>query len=81
MGMTPNLGLGFVGFVGTFGGLTGLFCRQVGMGGWITLLAAAALGLSAGALHPELLWKLGGDHGSAAEPATDDGTSEGSVER
>ena len=54
-GKAADLVTGFIGFVGFFGGLVGLFCRQAGVGGWATLIAAAAAGFSAGALHPELL--------------------------
>ncbi len=58
---------GFAGFVGLIGGLTGLFCRQSGVGGWATFVAAAALGLAAGALHPELLSHLRGDMAAQKE--------------
>ena len=59
-GEPAHLAIGFTGFVGLIGGLTGLFCRQAGVGGSATFVAAAALGLATGALHPELLSYLRG---------------------
>ena len=57
----PELVTGFIGFVGFFGGVTGLLTRQTGAGGLATFIAAAAVGLAAGALHPELLPMLRGE--------------------
>ena len=60
-GHAPELVTGFTGFVGFFGGITGLLARQVDVPGLATLIAAAAIGLAAGALHPELLWMVRGE--------------------
>jgi hypothetical protein len=67
-GEPADLVTGFTGSVGLIGGLTGLFCRQSGVGGWATFVAAGALGLAAGALHPDLLSNLRG-HAPDSEPA------------
>lgn len=71
-GHAADVVTGFIGFVGLVGGLTGLFCRQAGVGGLATFVAAAALGLAAGALHPEVLSNLRGHtpH-SEATPTTE----------
>ena len=61
---------GIVGFVGLVSGLTGLFCRQVGVDSLATFVAAAALGLAAGALHPELLSMLRRDPTTTAPAMT-----------
>ena len=44
-----------VGFTTLTAGVAGLLLIQFGLGGVITFIAALALGLAAGALHPELL--------------------------
>jgi Na+(H+)/acetate symporter ActP len=44
-----------VGFTTLMAGMAGLLLIQFGLGGVITFIAALALGLAAGALHPELL--------------------------
>lgn len=67
-GAPADVVTGFTGFVGLIGGLTGLFCRRSGDGGWATFVAASALGLAAGALHPELLSHLRG-HTPGSESA------------
>lgn len=45
----------FVAFAGFFGGLAGLFTRQIGASGLVTVIVAVAVGLAAGVVHPELL--------------------------
>jgi len=59
-GHDPEVVTGFVGFVGLFAGLTGLAARQAVDSGWAAFISAAAIGLAAGALHPEVLSALRG---------------------
>ena len=67
-GHTPELITGFAGFVGFFGGITGLLGRQAGVPGLATFIAAAAIGLASGALHPEFLSMLRGESSSPDSP-------------
>ena len=69
-GVPSKIMTGFIGFTCTFAGLTGLFCRQVGVDPWTTLVAASALGLAAGALHPELMSMLKSSTGSPPTQST-----------
>lgn len=57
-GYDADVVTGFVGFVGLFGGLTGLAARQAVDSGWAAFISAAAIGLAAGAVHPEVLAAL-----------------------
>jgi hypothetical protein len=49
---------GFIAFASFIGGVTGLFVSQVVVSGVVAFIAAGALGLAAGAIHPELLTTL-----------------------
>jgi len=59
-GQPSAVTMGFAGFAGLFGGATGLVARQATSNGVAAFIAAAAIGLAAGALHPEVLAALGG---------------------
>ena len=69
-GHAPDVVTGFVGFVGFFGGITGLIARQAVDSGWAAFISAAAIGLAAGALHPEVLAALRGE--KKREPTHDE---------
>ena len=61
---------GFIAFSSFIAGLAGLFVSQVVVSGVITSVAAAALGLAAGAIHPELLTTLRVNAGEAERVAS-----------
>ena len=61
---------GFVAFTSLIAGLAGLFVSQLVASGVITFVAAAALGLAAGAIHPELLTTLRVNAGEAERVAS-----------
>lgn len=56
--------------VGAFvGGVVGLLARQVGANGTVTFIVAAAVGLAAGVMSPEVLARLRDlDRAEAVEP-------------
>jgi len=59
-----------VGFGAFVGGVCGLLARQVGATGIVTFIVAAAVGLAAGVMTPEVLARLRVlDRAEAAEPA------------
>lgn len=63
--MPSDVLAGFIAFSSFVTGLIGLFVSQIGVRGVVTFIAAAALGLAAGAIHPELLTRLRVDLGEA----------------
>lgn len=53
-GVPPHLAYGFIGFAATTFGVAGAVVSQFPTGPGMNLIAAIALGLAAGAVHPEV---------------------------
>jgi len=67
----------FAGFVLAAGAITGLFVMQFEVRNVITIVAAAAVGIAVGALHPEMLSSLGTrTHDRIIEDVLDDTTTQ-----